>query len=178
MTLPLTPVPVREQIYKPLSVLLLSLASAALYAGYATLRFSGDKLSNQYYYVVPIVVPFVAFLFDRAERFNQRTRAQFVIDGLVVLTAMWRVFGDVPYVSGHALFLTYALLSTRSRVALVTAALVMPEVLYLKFFVWHDWVTPTSGMVLGSVAAFVSWRCEKVPYRKPPVNLSSTASRG
>lgn len=148
----------RSRLFYPPSVLALSLLSAALYAGYATLRFSGDKLSNQYFYVVPIVVPFVAFLFDRAERVHQRTRAQFVIDGIVVLTAMWRVIGDVPYVSGHALFLTYALLSTRSRVALVTAALIMLEVLYLKIFVWHDWITPTGGIVLGSVAAFISWR--------------------
>jgi hypothetical protein len=87
---------------------------------------------------------------------------QFAVDGLVVLTAMWRVFGDVPYVSGHALFLTYALLSTRSRVALFAAALVMIEVLYLKFVVWHDWVTPTTGMVLGSVAALVVRRLETV----------------
>lgn len=152
----------RANIYKPLPVLTLSLAGAALYAAYATLRFSGDKLSNQYFYVVPIVVPFVAFIFDRAERARRRTRMQFVVDGLVVLTAMWRVFGDVPYVSGHALFLTYALLSTRSRVALFAAALVMVEVLYLKFVVWHDWVTPTTGMVLGSVAALIARRLETV----------------
>jgi hypothetical protein len=149
-------------IYKPLPVLALSLIGAGLYAAYATLRFSGDKLSNQYFYVVPVVVPFVAFIFDRAERARRRTRMQFVVDGLVVLTAMWRVFGDVPYVSGHALFLTYVLLSTRSRVALFAAALVMCEVLYLKFAVWHDWVTPATGMVLGSVAAFVARRLETV----------------
>lgn len=156
-----------EHIYKPLPILAVSLSGAALYAGYATLRFTGDKLSNQYFYVVPVVVPFVAFILDRAERVNQRARSQLIVDCLVVLTAMWRVFGDVPYVSGHALFLTYALLSTRSRVALVAAALVMPEVLYLKLFVWHDWVTPTSGIVLGSVAAFVSWRCKTAFDREP-----------
>jgi hypothetical protein len=54
------------------------------------------------------------------------------------------------------------LLSTRSRVALFAAALVMVEVLYLKFVVWHDWVTPTTGMVLGSVAALIARRLETV----------------
>ncbi|MCA1630416.1 MAG: hypothetical protein LC785_11730 [Acidobacteria bacterium] len=77
------------------------------------------------------------------------------MDLLVVGTAMWRVFGNVPYVSGHALFLAYALLSSRSRVSQVTAGLVMVEVVYLKYFVWHDWVTATTGIILGSVAALI-----------------------
>ena len=54
---------------------------------------------------------------------------------------MMRVFGDVPYVSGHALFLTYAIMSRGSRVVRVTATLVMIEVIYLKLFVWHDFIT-------------------------------------
>src|SRR5690349_11802651 len=100
--------------YHPVTVLLLSLAGAALYALFATWRFSGDKLSGQYVYVVPIVIPFVAFLFDRAERFPRTNISQLTIDVLVVGTAMWRVIGNVPFVSGHALFLTYALLSANS----------------------------------------------------------------
>ena len=151
----------RSIVFHPLFVLLVSLIVASLYAIYATLRFSGDALHSQYYYVVPIVVPFFAFLFDRAERFYQRTAIQLLVDAAVVLTAMWRVFGNVPYVSGHALFLSYALLSSRSRVAQITAALVMLEVIYLKFFVWHDWISPTSGIVLGILGAFISWRFRK-----------------
>jgi hypothetical protein len=149
---------VRRFIFHPLPTLALSLAGAALYAGYATLRFSGDKLSNQYLYVVPIVAPFVAFLCDRAARFHQSSVIQLVIDVLVVGTAMWRVFGNVPYISGHALFLTYALLSTNTRVAQVTAAVVLLEVIYLKLFVWHDVVTPFSGLALGAVAALIARR--------------------
>lgn len=33
----------------------------------------------------------------------------------------------------------------------------MLEVIYLKYFVWHDWVTPTSGIILGSFAALIVW---------------------
>ena len=64
----------------------------------------------------------------------------------------------VPYVSGHALFLTYCALTSRSRVARLTAAAVMLQVIYLKYVVWHDWVSSTGGIVLGVAAAFIRRR--------------------
>jgi len=63
------------------------------------------------------------------------------------------VIAHVPYVSGHTLFLTYALLSTRTRVAQITAAVVMIQVIYLKYIVWGDWITSTIGIALGLLAA-------------------------
>lgn len=144
-------------IHDPLFALSLSLAGASLYAIYATIRFSGDKLSNQYYYVVPIIVPFVAFILERLSGVRQTTVRRTLVDALVVATAMWRVVGDVPYVSGHALFLTYAVVLARSRFAQVSAAVVMVEVIYLKVFVWQDWVTLSVGMALGVIAAMVNW---------------------
>lgn len=133
----------------------LSLTGAALYALYATLRFPGDSLWGQYFYVTPIVVPFAAFLFDRAARRRKVNAFQLIADALVVATAMWRALGHVPYISGHTLFLTYALLSTRSRVAQITAGVVMLQVIYLKYIVWGDWITSTNGIVLGILAALV-----------------------
>lgn len=143
----------RSFIFHPLIVLSLSLIGAALYALYVTLRFPSGSLWGQYFYVAPIVVPFAAFLFDRAARHRQVTAFQLIIDVLVVGTAIWRVIGHVPYISGHALFLTYALLSTRSRVAQITAAVVMLQVIYLKYLVWDDWITSTIGIALGLLAA-------------------------
>ena len=161
----------RAILFHPLVVLIFSLIGAALYAFYATLRFSDDKLVGVYFYVVPIVVPFVAFLFDRAETFRQSNLTQFAVDVLVVGTAMWRMIGNVPFVSGHALFLTYALLSTRSRVAQLTSGLVLLQVIYLKYIVWHDWLTPTSGLIGGTIAALITWR-----FRKVEVELMPTAT--
>lgn len=134
-------------------VLGLSLVGAAFYALYATLRFPRGSLWGQYFYVTPIVVPFAAFLFDRAARHHRVTAFQLITDLLVVGTAMWRVIGHVPYISGHTLFLTYALLSTRSRIAQITAAVVMLQVIYLKYIVWGDWITSTNGIALGALAA-------------------------
>ena len=119
---------------------------------YVTLRFPSDSLWGQYFYVTPIIVPFAAFLFDRAARHSQISAFELIVDVLVVGTAMLRVIAHVPYVSGHALFLTYALLSTRSRVAQITAAVVMLQVIYLKYIVWGDWITSTIGIGLGLLA--------------------------
>ena len=111
-------------------------------------------------YVVPIVVPFVAYLLDRGERWSERNKKQKLIDAIVVLIAMWRVIGNVPFVSGHTLFLSYCIITSRSLVARLTALIVIAQTVYLKYFVWHDWVTSTSGIVLGSVAAIIAWQLE------------------
>lgn len=71
---------------------------------------------------------------------------------------MMRVIGKVPYVSGHTLFLTYAILGPASRVTRITASLVMLEVIYLKYFVWHDPVSSSTGIVLGMIAAVTARR--------------------
>ena len=147
--------------FRPLFVLLISLAGAGLYALWITWRFSGGDLSGQYIYVVPIVVPFVAFVLDRIEQFSETTVVGLAIDALVVGTAMMRVIGNVPYVSGHMLFLVYAILRPGSLVTRISATVVMLEVIYLKFFVWHDLVTPLTGTTLALIAALIVRRYGK-----------------
>ncbi len=148
----------RAFIFHPLVVLLVSVLAAVLYALYASLRFSSGDLWGHYYYVAPIVVPFVAFLMARAENFARLKAIALIVDGLVVGVAVFRGLGHVPYISGHTLFLIYALFSTRTRVVQVTAAVVLLQVMYLKYVVWHDWLTPTSGLALGALAALVNRR--------------------
>ncbi len=152
----------------PVSVLICSLAGALLYALWATWRFSGGALTGQYVYVVPIVVPFVAFLFDRGREIREARPIAFVMDALVVGTAMMRVIGNVPFVSGHALFLIYAVLRPGSLVTRIIAGLVMLEVIYLKFFVWHDLITPLTGAALATFAAFITRRYGQQSQRGEP----------
>jgi hypothetical protein len=116
---------------------------------------------------VPIVVPFVSFLLDRIERFREASFLELVVDAAVVVTAMMRVIGDVPFVSGHALFLSYALLRPGSVVTRATAGLVLVEVIYLKLFVWHDRITPVTGIFLGVIAACIARRETKESARRP-----------
>ncbi|HKB66665.1 MAG TPA: hypothetical protein VKC61_12490 [Pyrinomonadaceae bacterium] len=149
---------IRSWIFHPFVVLLLSIAGALLYAAWVTWRFGAQNLQNQYLYVVPIIVPFVSFLLDRSERIKHVSITGLAIDSLVVGTSMMRVIGDVPYISGHTLFLSYAIVSPASRVTRITASLVMLEVIYLKYFVWHDPITSSTGIVLGTIAAMLARR--------------------
>jgi hypothetical protein len=89
------------------------------------------------------------------------------VDVLVVATSILRARGYVPLVSGHALFLTYAMLRRGSLVTRLAAALVMLEVIYLKFFVWHDFVTPAGGIALAVLAALIVRRLEGRGSLKP-----------
>ena len=148
-----TSLKIRSLIFHPFVVLLLSIGGALLYSVWVTWRFGGQNLQSQYLYVVPIIVPFLSFLLDRSEKIKRRSFAGLIIDFLVVGTSMMRVIGEVPYISGHTLFLTYAILGPASRVTRITASLVMLEVIYLKYSVWHDPVTSTTGIVLGIIAA-------------------------
>jgi hypothetical protein len=122
----------------------------------------GGDLSHNFAYVLPIIVPFVSFVFDRAEHYSSARLLAWFVDAAVVVTAILRMIGDVPFVSGHALFLTYAIARPGSRLTQITAALVMVQVVFLKYFAWHDMVTPTAGIALGLLAAFIVRR------RRPP----------
>jgi len=119
--------------------------------------------SASFFYVVPIIVPFVAFLFDRAEHWKESRTLRVLVDVIVVGTAIGRVVANVPFVSGHTLFLTYAMFSSRSRAVKISAAVVMLQVIYLKYVVWHDWVTSTSGIALALLAAYVANRFVQQP---------------
>jgi hypothetical protein len=145
-------------VFHPFVVLLLSIGGALCYALWVTYRFGGHNLTSQYVYVVPIIVPFVSFLLDRAEQFHRFKISGVAVDFVVVGTAIMRVVGNVPMVSGHTLFLTYAMLGPASKVTRITASLVMLEVVYLKYFVWHDAISSSTGIVLGTIAALISHR--------------------
>jgi hypothetical protein len=134
---------------------------ALLYALWAKWRFSGADLTSQYVYVVPIVIPFVAFLFDRASEIREATALAVVVDTFVVGTAMMRVIGNVPFISGHALFLIYAVLRPGSLVTRITAGVVMLVVIYLKFFVWHDLISPLTGAALATIAALCTRQSQR-----------------
>ena len=152
-------------IFQPIVVLLFSLAAASLYTLYA-LRSSGAdlksfRISTSFFYVVPIIIPFVAFLFDRAEHLRETSITRVVVDATVIGLAVGRVIAHVPLISGHTIFLTYAMFSSRSRLVIVSASIVMLQVIYLKYFVWHDAVSSTSGIVLGFLAAYLVNRIQR-----------------
>jgi hypothetical protein len=159
-------------VFHPLFVLACAALGILTYLAWMSWRFRGGDLSNHFIYVLPIIVPFVAFIFDRAKHFPEATLIELFVDSAVVVTSIMRMMGGVPLVSGHALFLTYAIARPGSRLTRITAAIVMLQVIYLKFFVWHDWVTPVTGLTLGLLAAFVVRRfAEPIAKLTPQPNI-------
>jgi len=142
-------------VFHPLSVSIFSVLAVLFYALWMRWRFPGGDLTHHYLYVLPIIVPFVVFLFDRVRVLRDISLLQWTVEIIVVGVSILRMLGHVPLVSGHALFLSYAIAGPGSRLTRITAALVMTQVIYLKLFVWHDFITPVTGAFLGIVAALV-----------------------
>jgi hypothetical protein len=142
----------RMFFFHPATVLIVALVSAAAFALASYAAFDGDLRDLLVYYFAPIGVPFIAFLFERAERWPD---APWLIDIPLVIVSFARAAFPIPFISGHALFLSYALLTTRTRVARWTAIVVLIQVAYMKIFVWHD-ATLFGGIALGIGAAWVT----------------------
>ncbi len=141
--------------FRPIIVLSVSLVAALLFALLVIACFDGDARLYLLGYFMPIGIPFVACLFDRAERWRSFHPVQRAVDLSVLVLSLVRIAISVPLVSGHALFLTHVLLSSRSWVVRGTAAAVLLEVGYLKIFLFHDEVTLVGGIILGCVTALV-----------------------
>ncbi len=146
----------RRILANPYFLLIASLEAAILFALAVIALFSGERRFFYLYYFAPIAAPFVAFLLDRIDRFDATPYSLWILDLLVVGFALARAFRDLPVISGHALFLTYALLTVRSRVARWLAAVVLVEVIYLKVFVWHD-ATLYGGAAVAALCAGLYW---------------------
>ena len=154
-----TVVNLRTQLFRPPIVLLCSLAGAAL-VGLWLLRDSSIRAtvfnpSGTFQYFVPLMVPMIAFMIERVEHTREANFFQHGIDFLVFGLAVGRVVGDVQFISGHTLLLSYALLCSRSSIVRIPAILVMAQTLYLKYFVWHDFVTSNAGIVVGCALALI-----------------------
>jgi len=120
-------------------------------------RFAGEGQFYLFFYHTPIAFAFVAYLFDRAERWNSIRQRQWLVEPIVIGLALARTVLPVPFISGHALFLTYVLLTSPRRLAWWIAALVLADVSYIKIVILHD-ATLIGGIVAGLLAALaVKW---------------------
>ena len=139
---------------RPLRWLGISLAAAVAFGLLVVAASSGPKRRYLMYYAVPIIVPVICFFLDRNDRRRDVYRLQWILDGCVLSLSFARAFLPIPFVSGHALFLTYAVFTARSGVARWTATAVLLEVSYIKAFLWHD-ATLAGGVLLGSFCAWL-----------------------
>lgn len=140
-------------------VLIFSLAGAAA-VGLYLLRYPYVRASvldpgATFQYFVPLMVPLIAFMFERVEHVREASFFQHGVDFLVFALAVGRVVGDVPYISGHTLLLSYMLVQSRSTLVRIASILVLVQTLYLKYYVWGDFVTPNVGIALGCALGFI-----------------------
>ena len=150
-------------IFQPRFVLLCSLTGAALVGLYLLsseqVRATVLDPGGTFWYFVPLMVPCIAFAMERVQHVRKATFFQHGVDFLVFGLAVGRVLGrEVMHVSGHTLLLSYMLLSSRSRIVLISSLLVLGQTLFLKYYVWGDFVTSNVGLVLGcALGLSVRW---------------------
>ena len=90
----------RNFVFRPAVVLSCSLLAAATYAVAVVLRNPEAPPVDHLLYVAPLIVPFVAFWFDRIESLRTNCMIVLGMDLLIVFTALARSAGHVPLVSG------------------------------------------------------------------------------
>ena len=153
----------QSPILQPPLVLICSLIGAAL-VGLYLLRYEHVRANvldpaGTFQYFVPLMVPCFAFMIERVKHVRKANFFQHGVDFLVFGLAVGRVLGrEVLHISGHTLLLSYMLVSSRSRIVLIASVLVLAQTLYLKYYVWGDFVTSNVGMVLGcALALIVRW---------------------
>lgn len=150
-------------IFQPPLVLLCSLTGAALVGLYLLrdehVRANVLDPGGTFQYFVPLMVPCFAFMIERVQHVRKATFFQHGVDFLVFGLAVGRVLGkEVLHISGHTLLLSYMLLSSRSKIVLITSILVLGQTLFLKYYVWGDFVTSNVGMMVGcALALIVRW---------------------
>jgi hypothetical protein len=98
-------------------------------------------------------------MIERGQNVRKANFFQHGVDFLVFGLAVGRVAGrEVLHISGHTLLLSYMLATSRSKVVLIASILVLGQTLFLKYYVWGDFVTSNVGMMLGcALALIVRW---------------------
>ena len=147
-------------ILQPSFVLLCSLTGAAVVGLYLIrdehVRATVLDPGGTFQYFVPLMVPCFAFMIERVQNVRKANFFQHGVDFLVFGLAVGRVLGkEVLHISGHTLLLSYMLVSSRSRIVLISSILVLVQTLFLKYYLWGDFVTSNVGMIVGCALALI-----------------------
>jgi len=106
------------------------------------------------YYHAPIGFAFIVFLFDRLVHYRQISGWQWFVDFFVIALALSRTIAPLPFFSGHALFLSYALLTVSTRLTKAVMIAVLLDAAAIKIF-WIRDFTLIGGIILGLAIALI-----------------------
>jgi hypothetical protein len=144
--------PTADRRTAPSTTLAVALVFAGLVA--AVLRIVWNPGARSYLEYVPIGAVFAGFLCDRLLSGWPTNARGAMWDGVVLTLALMRVFvPPLPFVSGHTLFATYAVLTGRRWPVRAIALPVLAEVVYVKVFASGGWQSMLGGLAVALVAA-------------------------
>jgi len=133
--------------------LFVTLTTVVLFTLFIIYGYDGQSEYYRLYYFVPVSVPIVFFIFDRLSRRDQLTIKEYLIDFTIAFVSLVRIYYPIPFYSGHALFLTYALFTSKSKACLIATVLVLAQTAYIKLFLWAPDYSLSGGIILGFLAS-------------------------
>ncbi|HET7462872.1 MAG TPA: hypothetical protein VFJ82_16580 [Longimicrobium sp.] len=143
----------RSTLERALPAAAVLLTIAAVLAGF--LVEAGPARRFVVFYLAPLVLVFPLWARARLRTLPAHPGGRIALDAAVVIFATLRTLtGALPF-SGHMLFLTYSILTTRVRWYLAVAALLIAETTWFKLVVWHDLASWSIGLAAGLACAGV-----------------------
>lgn len=109
-------------------------------------------------YAAPLLVAVALWGRARLQVVETLTPLTLAMDGVVVALSFVRfVFGEVHPLSGHMLFLTYSVITTRATGYRWLAVILLLETTVFKLLIWRDPYSWTLGLLAGLVMAVIVW---------------------
>ena len=105
-------------------------------------------------YSLPMVFVFFHWLSCNIEEESFYDLRILSVDFIAVLLSVMRMFG-LLFHSGHVLFLTYSMLSTKRGIYHLICIPVIVITMYFKLVYWNDYVTPLIGLILAIILIFI-----------------------
>lgn len=146
------------KLFQPGAVIAISLLAAVSFVGLMLPLHRFESSASRTVLIVyhaPVGMAFTAFALDRLKYRRAIPIRQALIEIPVLALALSRALLPVPFISGHALFLSYALVTEQLAPARAVAAVVLFEVILLKLFVFQDGTLP-GGIALGLAAGMLA----------------------
>jgi hypothetical protein len=101
-------------------------------------------------YNVPLVILFISWLLCRKQEQKNWQPLKIFLDMTIICIAVSRFYGVQIPPSGHALFLTYSLITINNRYYRAAALMMLLVTIALKIS-WGDYQSWSYGILLGAV---------------------------
>ena len=141
----------------------LLLAALACLAGLCILLPASSLAEERRFsllYNWPLFSAFFLWLYCRLQENTKFPLSKIALDALVVGLAASRLFGSLIPSSGHALFLSYSLLTVSNRSYRILAGVLLMGTVALKWY-WGDYRSWVYGIAAGLLCGFIYGRLRK-----------------